>query len=88
MDNADYLIVKEQTENRTVTTDWSGKEPDEVDYAPNKPSSAASTRKDMMSGVLLTVGDKATVYGLSEGEEVQVFGGIDGSENLIQVYEV
>lgn len=90
MNSSDYLIVKEQTENHPVTTNWVGEKPSEVDYVPNKSSYAAAVDSDdeLMSSVLLHKGDKSTVHGLSEGDKVQVYGALDGSENIISIYEV
>ena len=92
MDNADYLVVKEQTEDTSISTEesYSGPSPGDsgTDYAPDSASASASASNDNAGVILLNQGDEASIQGLTGDMTVQVYGALDGSETLIQSYEV
>lgn len=89
MDNADYLVVKEQTEARDVSTSYSGAQPSDNNVsAPTAAGDSASATDDAKAGILVSAGDEATVQYAQAGDDIQIFGALDGSENLITTYEV
>lgn len=88
MDNADYLVVKEQTEARAVSTAYAGLNPSNSSVAPNAAGDSASASSDSNAGILVSAGDEATVEYAEAGDDIQIFGALDGSENLITTYEV
>ena len=90
MDNADYLVVTTQgTAGDDPTATHSGPGPGDVDSAPdNAGDSQSITDGNNDDGVILvSSGDVGEIGGLLDGEVVQIFGGLDGKENLINSYE-
>jgi len=89
MDNADYLAVTTQDDSG-ITTDSNyaqGTAPN-PDNAPDSssPSNAASIANNGV--ILYDQGDEASLGSLSGDATVQVYGALDGSEVLLQEYEV
>lgn len=94
LDNADYVVVKAQnesgpgTDSGKVDESYAGPKPSDSDITDAPGSAADSGSVTSNGGILISAGDQAVVQDLAAGQTVQVFGGLDGSENLITTYTV
>lgn len=88
MNNSDYMIVKSANEDHIVYTYWTDSRPNQVDYAPDVSSNAASAVYQYRSATLISSGDNAIIQNLEKGDTVLVFGGVYGREKLIREYKI
>jgi len=93
MSNADYLAVTAVSENsNTYDTDYVGSRtgdeitPSDVEYAPDTPTDSPSISDN--GAILIRNGDRVTINNLESGDRVQIFGGLNGKENLITDFVV
>lgn len=97
--NADYLAVTAAAQNDKspdspeyivdLVEGKNGKlKPSDVSRAPNSPEDSASISDSGDGRIILRAGDRVTVRNLEAGDAVQVFGSVDGREELISEYTV
>lgn len=93
MSNSDYILVNPVSSEDDVTVlpirvddDFDNFDPENVDYAPDDiEDSSLSTDT---GAVLIAQGDEAQITGVKAGDNIQIYGGIDGEEGLIREYTV
>jgi len=90
MDNADYLVVSDlqnSLNQSDYVVNYSGGDP--TTNIDGVPQNASQTSVGGDNGVILiSSGDTVTLPNLDPDNSVQVFGGLSGSENLIQEYQI
>ena len=87
MQNSDYLVVTTAGDSSTYTFE---EELSNTNVPDNAPSDATNSQSATNGGGLLyRSGDRLVVTTeLEAGTTIQIFGGIDGEESLVQSYDV
>lgn len=96
MQNSDYLVISSvggagdfpTTGTEGDNLAYSGVEPDDRDNIPGESADSQSVDDSDSGVVVLSSGDQATITELEGEDTLQVFGGIDGEESLVQEYDV
>jgi flagellin-like protein len=87
MQNSDYLVVTAvETGDVGSITQTAGS--DNPEGTPASVENTESVSDSANGGLMYRSGDKVTLRNVAPGTTVQVYGGIDGQESLIQEYEV
>jgi flagellin-like protein len=88
MQNSEYIVVTAVETGDIGTVVSTADTSNNPEGTPSSPSNTNSVSNDDEGGLMYRSGDKVTVPAAPGGTTIQIYGGIDGQESLIQEYEV